>query len=265
LPSPAARERGALPHRDRIAILLALGLLALSAWVWLLRTAVGMQAMDGSGMAPGSLGIHPWTAVDFAMMFVMWAVMMVGMMVPTAIPVTLVYAQVARKAARQGTPVAPTAAFVSGYVGMWTVFGVGATLAQWALDRAALLSPMMVTTSPALGALLLAAAGAYQLTPYKDRCLEHCRASAHFLSRHWRPGAGGALRMGFVHGAWGLGCCWALMGLLFLGGVMNLLWIAAITGFVLAEKAAPFGGRGGRLAGYLMMIAAAVLFASTRS
>jgi predicted metal-binding membrane protein len=187
--------------------------------------------------------------------------MMVGMMVPTAAPVTLVYAQVARKAARQGTPVAPTVAFVAGYVAMWTFFSVAATAAQWALDQSALLSPRMVSTSPLVGALLLAAAGVYQLTPYKETCLEHCRAPAHFIAQHWHGGTRGALRMGLVHGAYCLGCCWALMGLLFFGGVMNLLWIAAITGFVLAEKILPVGARGGRMAGGAMIAAAGVFLA----
>jgi len=192
-------------------------------------------------------------------MFWMWAVMMVGMMVPTAAPMTLVYAAVARKAARQGTKVAPTAAFVAGYVAMWTLFSLGATLAQWGLDSAALLSPMMVSNSPKLGAALLFAAGVYQLTPWKDSCLEHCRAPAHFISANWRPGVAGAFRMGVVHGAYCLGCCWILMGLLFLGGVMNLLWIAAITLFVLLEKILPAGALAGRIAG-LAMIAAALGF-----
>lgn len=149
----------------------------------------------------------------------------------------------------QGTPVAPTFLFVAGYVAMWCLFSVGATAAQWALERAALLSPNMVATSPGLGAVLLGAAGIYQLTPAKDACLRHCRSPAYFLSEHWRPGMAGAFRMGIVHGAWCLGCCWILMALLFVGGVMNLLWVAAIALFVLLEKALPLGDRGGRLAG----------------
>ncbi len=147
------------------------------------------------------------------------------------------------------------------YVAMWTLFSVGATLAQWALDRAALLSPMTMTTSPKLGAAFLVAAGVYQLTPYKDVCLKHCRAPAHFIAEHWRPGALGAFRMGLAHGAYCLGCCWLLMGLLFFGGVMNLLWIAAITLFVLLEKVLPLGRAGGRLAGGAMILAGAAALA----
>jgi predicted metal-binding membrane protein len=187
--------------------------------------------------------------------------MMVGMMLPSATPATLVYTAVARKAAREGTPVAPVAAFVLGYLTMWTLFSAGATVAQWGLERAALLSPMLVSNSAVLGGALLVAAGAYQLTPWKDACLEHCRSPAHFVAQHWRPGTGGALRMGMEHGAYCLGCCWVLMGLLFFGGVMNLLWIAAIALFVLLEKVLPFGAGGGRWAGYAMITAGALVLA----
>jgi predicted metal-binding membrane protein len=216
------------------------------AWLYLVWMALQMGAHDMGRM----LALRPWSAVDFALMFFMWVVMMIGMMVPTAAPTALVYAAVARKASQQGTPVAPTFLFVSGYVVVWTLFSVAATLAQWGLDRAALLSPMMVATNPLLGAGLLIAAGLYQLTPYKEACLSHCRSPVHFISQQWRAGPLGALRMGFIHGAYCLGCCWALMGLLFFGGVMSLLWIAAITFFVLAEKVLPGGARGGRLAGF---------------
>jgi predicted metal-binding membrane protein len=138
---------------------------------------------------------------------------------------------------------------MAGYIAIWTAFSLAATLAQWGLERAALLSPMMVSTSPVLGAALLIGAGVYQMTPYKDSCLKHCREPARFISEHWRPGASGAFVMGAEHGLYCLGCCWILMGLLFFGGVMNLLWIAAITLFVLLEKVLPFGAQGGRIAG----------------
>jgi predicted metal-binding membrane protein len=211
------------------------------------------------------MGLHPWTPAHFGMMFAMWAIMMTGMMLPSATPTTLVYTAVARKASREGTPVAPVAAFVAGYLFMWTLFSLGATLAQWGLERAALLSPMMVSSSPALGGALLVGAGFYQLTPFKDACLEHCRSPTHFIAGHWRPGSLGALRMGIEHGAYCLGCCWVLMGLLFFGGVMNLLWIAAITLFVLLEKVVPYGAGGGRWAGVGMILAGALVFLSALS
>jgi predicted metal-binding membrane protein len=209
--------------------------------------------MDGMPMDMSAMGVHPWSFADFSWMFLMWAVMMVGMMLPSATPMTLVYAAVAKKAERQGQVVAPTAVFASGYLAIWTLFSLGATGLQWGLDQAALLSPMMVSTSPVLGALLLAAAGIFQLTPAKDVCLEHCRSPADFMASHWRAGGLGAFRMGLLHGAFCLGCCWALMGLLFLGGVMNLLWVVAITLFVLVEKLLPGGAATARVSGVLML------------
>jgi len=185
----------------------------------------------------------------------MWAVMMVAMMVPTAAPMTLMYAAVARKAAIQHNPLAPTFIFVSGYIAMWTIFSLAATLAQHAFDQAALLSPMMVSRSAVFGAALLIAAGIYQLTPLKNACLRNCRAPAHFLSRYWRTGNLGAFRMGLRLGSYCVGCCWILMGLLFVGGVMNLLWIAAIAIFVLLEKTIRFGDVNGRVAGAAMILA----------
>jgi predicted metal-binding membrane protein len=218
-----------LPLRDRVAILSALAGTTILAWIYLVDMATGMDgmmAMDAGSM----MQIKPWTAAEFGFMLLMWVIMMIGMMVPTAVPMALIYAAIARKAARQGTTLAPTAFFVSGYIVIWSLFSVVATLAQWGLDQAALLSPMMVMTSPGLGAGLLIVAGLYQMTPMKDACLRHCRSPVHFISQSWKPGASGAFRMGLEHGAYCLGCCWILMGLLFFGGVMSLLWIAGITG-----------------------------------
>jgi predicted metal-binding membrane protein len=259
-----------LPARDRAAILAALGGLTALAWIYLRHEATRMGAMAGGGMSgmsgmpgmadmPGMLELHAWSATDAALMLLMWVVMMAGMMVPSAAPATLLYAAVARKARAQGSTVAPTALFVVGYLMAWAGFSVAATAAQWGLDRAALLSPAMVASSPALGAGLLIAAGLYQLTPFKAACLRHCRGPVHFLSAHWRDGIGGALRMGFRHGLYCLGCCWALMLLLFLGGVMNLIWIAAIALFVLIEKLLPGGDIGGRVAGVAMIAAGVVM------
>ncbi len=228
------------------------------AWIYLFRLA---DEMANSSMPMSAIRIHTWEVTDFALIFLMWTVMMVGMMVPSAAPTVMIYAAVARKAARDRTVVPPTAVFVSGYVAMWTLFCVAATLAQWGLDQAALLSPMMVTTSPAIGSGLLIAAGVYQITPIKRACLKQCRSPAHFLSEHWRAGITGAFRMGLEHGAFCLGCCWVLMGLLFVGGVMNLLWIAAIATFVIAEKVIPLpdSPMPARLTGGAMILAGLIL------
>jgi predicted metal-binding membrane protein len=242
--------------------------ITIAAWVYVVvtarRMAPGSAGMGEHSMAPtmdAMTGVQPWTATEFGLRLAMWAVMMVAMMVPTAAPMTLMYAAVARKAAAQHNPVAPTFIFVTGYIAMWTVFSLVATVAQRALDQAALLSPMMVSTSAVFGAALLIAAGVYQFTPLKNACLRNCRAPAHFLSRYWRTGNLGAFRMGLRLGAYCVGCCWILMGLLFVGGVMNLLWIAAIAIFVLLEKTIPFGEVSGRVVGAAMIIVGAVSLA----
>jgi predicted metal-binding membrane protein len=209
--------------------------------------STGMADHPMAGM-PSMVHMRTWTATEFGLRLVMWAVMMVAMMLPTAVPMTLVYAAVARKARTQDSPVAPTFVFVAGYLAIWALFSVAATAAQRSLEQWALLSPKMVSASPVLGGALLLGAGVYELTPYKHACLQQCRAPAHFISRHWRSGAAGAFRMGLGLGAYCLGCCWILMGLLFVGGVMNLLWIAAIALFVLIEKTMPFAQTGGRVA-----------------
>ncbi len=150
---------------------------------------------------------------------------------------------------------APTGAFAAGYLVAWTLFSLAATALQWALEQAALVSPMMVGASAWLGGGLLVAAGVYQWTPLKHACLENCRSPDAFLSRIWRKGAGGAVAMGVHHGAYCVGCCWFLMALLFVGGVMNLLWVAAIAAFVLLEKIVRHGHLVSRACGALFALA----------
>ncbi len=251
MPDPETVTLPALGRNDRWAVLSSLAGVTALAWAYLFWSATRMV---GSSQPMEMAQIHSWGPVEFVAVFLMWAIMMIGMMVPTAAPMTMIYAAVARKAARDGAMVAPTVTFVAGYIAMWALFSVVATLAQWGLDRAALLSPMLVTTSPKIGAGLLVAAGIYQLTPAKTACLKHCRSPAYFISQHWRAGTVGAFRMGLVHGAFCLGCCWLLMGLLFVGGVMNLLWIAAIAIFVLLEKVIPRAPMVGKLAGGAMIL-----------
>ncbi len=233
-----------LPRRDFIAITGSLAGITVLSWWYLI-----WMAQDGC-----CFKIPVWDAPYFWMMFWMWAVMMVGMMVPSALPMILIYAAVARKAERDGTPIASTGAFTAGYIFMWTVFSLLVTVLQWQLDKAALLSPMMVANSPKFGAALLIAAGIYQWLPVKNSCLKHCRSPFHFISSHWRSGNAGAFWMGISHGAFCIGCCWVLMLLLFVGGVMNILWIAVITLFVLLEKVLPLGDWGGKLSGVLMVL-----------
>jgi len=180
-----------------------------------------------------------WGAVDFLLMFVMWAVMMVAMMTPSAAPMILTYSRVNRRHNEQRSPFLATGAFLAGYLVVWTGFSAVATLAQWELHRTAMLSPMMVSNSPLLGGVLLIGAGVFQFTPLKRACLAHCRSPLGFFMTEWREGTRGALLMGIRHGTFCVGCCWLLMALLFVAGVMNLLWVAVIAGYVLVEKIVP--------------------------
>jgi predicted metal-binding membrane protein len=201
-----------------------------------------------------------WTVVYWTIMFVMWWVMMIAMMAPSAAPVILLYARATRhsqKGAETSPRVVPTALFAGGYLIAWLGFSVLAVALQFGFERAGLTSPMLMwSLDPWLSVGLLLAAGIYQLTPLKQICLEHCRTPAQFLSSHWRPGRVGALLMGLHHGAFCVACCWALMALLFVGGIMNLLWIAGLAIFVLIEKIVP-GGQILARAGGIACIAAA--------
>jgi predicted metal-binding membrane protein len=240
-----------LPRRERVVILAALAGVSALAWLYLVRLAHGMHGMaDMAGMAMAAAA-GPWSAHEAALAFAMWWVMMVGMMLPSAMPMTLTFATVNRRRRERGTPYVPAAVFVAGYLLAWGAFSIVATAAQWALERAALMTPMMRTASPLLGGLLFVAAGVYQLTPLKHACLRRCRSPLAFVLEHWRDGTAGALRMGAEHGGFCLGCCAPLMALLFVGGVMNLLWVAAIAAFVLLEKLAPRGEAVARAAGLL--------------
>ena len=243
---------------DRWVILGGVGCITAAAWIHVVIQARQMPAGTMSSSTVGTMqSMNPaptWTALEFGLLLLMWAVMMVAMMLPSALPMTLVYAAVVRKAAQGQHPVAPTGAFVAGYLAMWGLFAVAATAAQLGLERWSLLSPAMAAASPRLGGALLIAAGVYELTPMKHACLAQCRAPAHFIAQHWHAGPAGGVRLGVELGAYCLGCCWILMGLLFVGGVMNLVWIAAITAFILFEKTVAFGVAGGRVVGAVLIL-----------
>lgn len=216
-----------------------------------------MGGMDmGAAMAPG---FSPWTPAHACFVFAMWALMMIGMMTPSATPMVLLYAQVARQSRTLGRVFAPASWFAGGYFLAWTGFAALATLGQYALERAALLSPLMISSSRVFGGSLLIATGLYQLASVKHACLARCRSPLGFVQEHggFRPEAWGSLRLGALHGFYCIGCCWALMALLFVGGVMNLLWIAAVAILVLGEKVLPGGAVIARVAG-LCAIAAGI-------
>ncbi|MGQ0444725.1 MAG: DUF2182 domain-containing protein [Beijerinckiaceae bacterium] len=264
----------ALLRRDRIVVAVALAAVTALAWTYMLWLAadMGMGGMDMTGfrMIPAGIGLMvpaqtPWTAIEFAYAFAMWAVMMVGMMIPSAAPMILIYARVGRQVSAQGKPFAATGWFATGYLLAWIGFSLAAAAAQWALERAALLDPMMAGTSQVFGGIVLIAAGAYQWTPLKDTCLAHCQSPLLFIHRHggFRRDPLASLALGMHHGAHCVGCCWALMALLFVGGVMNVLWIAAISAFVLIEKIAPGGRLISRFAGVGFAAAGAWLIAGS--
>ena len=256
--APAAAPGDALiervVRRDRMVAVVGVFAIAALAWAHLVAMARHGDAM-GAGMDAG-MAMPPlpaWGATEFVLLFAMWAVMMVAMMLPSAAPLVLLFVTMARRRRARRSPAAPTSALAGGYLLAWTAFSAVAALAQWGLHQAALLSPAMASTSRTFGALLLVAAGLYQWTPLKGRCLAECRSPLGFLAREWREGVRGALVMGARHGAFCVGCCWVLMALLFAAGVMNLLWVAGIAAFVLVEKTAPAGGWLGRGAGLLLV------------
>lgn len=202
-----------------------------------------MPGMDMGAMDMDAAPPPAWSPARLVLIIGMWWAMMIAMMSPSAAPTILLFARVHRHAVAQGQIPgrrAPTGAFAAGYLLIWLGFSIAAAVLQWALGRAGLISDMGSQSRWLSGGLLIAA-GLYQLSPLKQTCLAHCRAPAAFLSAHWRPGAAGALRLGLRHGAYCVGCCWMLMALLFVGGVMNLAWIAALAVLVLVEKVFPAG------------------------
>jgi predicted metal-binding membrane protein len=247
VPSPPGFLEAAL-RRDRLIV--AAGLLALTtlAWVYVARMADTVPAHHGMAMPQA----NPWSIADTGGLAVMWIVMMVAMMLPSVAPVILLFAGVSRRRRVQGVLAAPVSVFTLGYLLAWTGYAVLAALAQSLLHSAALLSPATASASPLLGGGLLVLAGVYQWLPLKGACLSHCRSPLGFFSTEWREGVSGALVMGFRHGSYCVGCCWALMALLFVAGVMNLLWVVVIAGFVLAEKVMPNGRLMGRITGVLL-------------
>jgi predicted metal-binding membrane protein len=240
---------------NRAPAVVLLIVLPLVSWMWIVVMAHDMYGpMTG---ASAWMMTAVWDAPHLALLWAMWAVMMVGMMLPSASPMLLLYGVAARRSAN-GTAAASRQiyALAAGYLLVWALFSLGATLLQRLLATLLFVSSMMEVTSPVVGATLLLIAGGYQLTPIKQACLRTCQSPFGFLMSRWRAGLGGAFRMGLEHGALCVGCCWALMLLLFAGGVMNLAVIAVLTALVAFEKLTPFGAQGARISGVLLIAAA---------
>jgi predicted metal-binding membrane protein len=241
-------------------VLAGLVALVVVAWLYLVHLARDMAEMEmhfAMGMAMPLM--QPWSGVELLFLFVMWGVMMVAMMTPSASPIILMFSALNRRRAQHQGPVVRTGLFAVGYLIAWTVYSAAAATAQWVLHGLALVSPMMVSTSPYLGGGLLVAAGIFQWTPLKRACLTQCRSPMGFIMTEWREGPLGALIMGVRHGVYCVGCCWMLMALLFVAGVMNLVWVAVIATFVLVEKVVPAGERVSQVAGVVLVLAGVAL------
>ena len=239
---------------DRTPLIVLLILVPLVCWSWIVVMARDMYGpMTGASAWMMTLR---WDARHVLLLWAMWAVMMAGMMLPSAAPMLLLYGVAARRRGLGERAAYEIYALAAGYVAVWALFSVAATGAQRVLSMLLIVSPMMTLTSPMAGAALLLVAGIYQVTPLKRVCLQKCQSPLSFLMHRWRAGVAGAFRMGVDHGTYCLGCCWALMLLLFVGGVMNLAVIAALTVFVAFEKFGPSGPQGARVSGMLLIAAA---------
>ncbi len=247
-------------RRDRWIVIVGLAAMTLLSWAYIVAgagTGMSLWDMTSASLFPhrvaevpmDSISMQPgaWTPGYGIVMLLMWWIMMIAMMTPSAAPMILLYGWVTRHAQAGGhlqQGAVPTAAFAGGYLLAWLGFSLVATLLMWALERAVFISAMtMSSTNAWLSAAILIFAGLYELSPLKHACLQRCRNPADFLSRHWRPGPSGAVRMGLEHGLFCVGCCWVLMALLFVGGIMNVLWIAILALFVTLEKVSPHGPR----------------------
>ena len=247
-----------LLRHERVAI--AVTVLGIPAICWGWIVAMGIDMYGSMSGASAWMMSFDWDARRLVMLWAMWAAMMAGMMLPSATPLLLLYGGAARsRGGPQGarTRVSPIYALAAGYVLVWGAFSVGATVMQRVLATQLLITPMMEPAIPLVSALVLAIAGVYQLTPLKQICLTKCRSPLSFLMQKWRTGIGGAFRMGVHHGAYCVGCCWALMLILFAGGVMNLAVIVGLTAWVIIEKLAPFGPWSARVAGAALLAASA--------
>jgi len=228
-----------LLKRDRLIIISGLFFITLLSWLYIVYLYNQMVYMDMDALFFAMPMTPKWASTDFILLFLMWLVMMIAMMTPSVAPLILTFAKINRQRRQQDRPFVNTAYLIAGYFLVWAGFSVSATALQWLLQQIALLNPEMKTTSKILGSIILIATGIFQFTPIKQTCLKYCRTPLGFVLQHWKEGKLSALLMGIENGFYCLGCCWLLMALLFVVGIMNLLWIALIAVFVLVEKITP--------------------------
>ena len=243
-------------RHDRLIVAIGIATVVAFCWSYLLAGAGIDMSMADMPMDP-----EPWSPAQALLMFAMWWVMMIAMMVPSAAPTILLFATIKRKQATEDSPVISSWLFLAGYLLIWAGFSLVAVSVQWGLEQAGLLSGTMASTSSLLAGTILLAAGLYQLTPIKRACLRYCQSPLLFLSTYWQPDAMGALRMGFRHGGYCVGCCWFLMALLFVAGVMNLAWVAAVAIYVAFEKLLPSSLWLSRVAGAGLIVAGGLVLA----
>ncbi|WP_282151691.1 DUF2182 domain-containing protein [Ruegeria atlantica] len=244
-PRTGAVER--LMRRERVIVLFGVSLIVLvAAWYTIAGIGMNMTATEMTTMAgpigePMHMGEAPGWGVQYVILiFLMWWVMMIAMMTPSAAPAVLLYSAIKRAGPERDKAAQFSFYFLTGYLIAWAFFSVAATGLQWGLESVGLSDgPMMTIRSKTFAGCVLILAGAYQLSDLKTACLRHCQSPARFIADHHRPGAFGAFRTGALHGLYCLGCCWALMALLFVGGIMNLYWIAGIAVYVALEKLLP--------------------------
>jgi predicted metal-binding membrane protein len=258
--------------RERLLVAASLTALFLLSWLFLLYLAREMETMEGAAarmmgmptqdalaarlaaaLSPGAAALAD-ASVSFALVALMWAVMMVGMMLPSAAPTILLFSVLEGKRDVAGGTGGRTSFFVAGYFAIWSLFSVAAAGVQTSLSHAGLISMEMAARSSLLAGAILVGAGVYELTPLKDRCLTHCRSPLEWIPQHMRSGRGGVFRMGIEHGAYCVGCCWMLMLLLFVGGVMNLVWVAFLAGLVLVQKVLRGGAIAAKLSGAILIL-----------
>ena len=229
-----------LTLRDKIIVYGGVFLVCAIGWAYMAYMAWAMENMHLVDMwMPPQGGTRSWELIDFWMLFVMWTVMMIAMMTPSVIPMVMMYTTIKKSKQKKGQPYSPTFIFLSGYLVAWALFSIVASAIQYPLHDSGLLNPMMNSRSYLLSGSILVIAGLYQWTPMKDACLTECRSPLSFLMTSWKEGHFGAFKLGVHHGLYCIGCCWALMAVLFSVGVMNMLWVLLITVFVVLEKINP--------------------------
>jgi predicted metal-binding membrane protein len=257
--------RSRLLEPTQLVVLGGIAALVVLTWLDLWRRASEMAMHEAMGMVMPSQA--PWDLADLGTTVVMWGVMMVAMMLPSATPLLLLFARSQRPRVGPAEGSVRTGLLAAGYLAVWLGWSGVAAALQWVLHASLLFSPRVALTSAVAGGALLILAGLYQITPWKYVCLTRCQSPLGFMLAHWREGRGGAFRMGSAHGVYCVGCCWALMVLLFVGGVMSLTWIAALAALVLLEKVVPgrwvsYASGGGLVAWGLYVLRAGLLPAS---